>query len=76
MLFLFILPVPGYPQHATDVFKQNKRLGTGGNFGNILYTRNDWNKEHDRSDMDKMKEIEMTGIQSGQNTGYRAGGLE
>ncbi len=62
LLFLFILSLPVYTQHTTDVFKQNERLGKGGNFGNILYTWNKWDKEHDRSDMDKMKEIGMTGI--------------
>ena len=62
MIILFATPISSYPQHATDVFKQNERLGKGGNFGNILYTWDNWNKDHDRSDMDKMKEIGMTGI--------------
>ena len=64
MIILFVISTSSYPQLNTDVFKQNERLGKGGNFGNILYTWDNWNKDHDISDMDKMKEIGMTGILS------------
>ncbi len=62
LIFLFILSAPLYSQITTDIFYKNERLGRGGNFGNILYTWDNWNREHDLADMDKMKEIGMTGI--------------
>ncbi len=49
-------------EKTTDAFEQNKKLGRGGNFGNILYQWDDWNKERDRDDMDKMREVGMKGI--------------
>ena len=36
-----------------DAFKQNERLGRGGNLGNILYEFETWDKERE------MKEIKM-----------------
>ena len=62
LVFFLVLNAEVFPQQKSDVFRQNELLGKGGNFGNILYTWNDWNKDRDRSDMDKMKEIGMTGI--------------
>jgi endoglucanase len=54
---------PSFSQKKTpDAFEQNKKLGRGGNFGNILYQWDNWDKDRDRDDMDKMKEIGMTGI--------------
>ncbi len=62
LILILILPVLVYSQNPIDVFKQNDRLGKGGNFGNILYTWDNWNKDLDLSDMDKMKELGMSGI--------------
>ena len=61
-MFLLIITSTGFSQQTIDVFKQNERLGKGGNFGSILYTWDNWDKELDISDMNKMKEIGMTGI--------------
>lgn len=62
LFFFFFAEERGFAQSASNVFKQNENLGRGGNFGNILYTWNNWDKEHDKADMDKMKELGMKGI--------------
>lgn len=62
LMFLLILPSLVYSQQPADVYKQKDRLGKGGNFGNILYTWDNWNEDHNRSDMDKMMDLGMTGI--------------
>ena len=41
-----------------DDFKQNERLGRGGNLGNILYEFETWDKEREMKEMDMIKEID------------------
>lgn len=43
-------------------FKQNERLGRGGNIGNILYKWDDWDKNREIEEMDIMKEAGLTGM--------------
>lgn len=50
-----------------DVFKQNQRLGRGGNLGNILYRFETWDKEKEIKHQDLIKSIGMTGLRI--NTG-------
>ena len=47
------------PTHA---FRQNERLGRGGNIGNILYKWDDWDKEWEQKEMDIMREAGLRGI--------------
>jgi len=50
-----------------DAFEQNKRLGRGGNLGNILYEFETWDKEREMKEMDMIKEIGLQGVRI--NTG-------
>jgi hypothetical protein len=47
---------PGY------AFRQNERLGRGGNLGNILYKWDNWDKENEIEEMEFMKKAGLTGI--------------
>lgn len=47
---------------STYAFEQNERLGKGGNIGTILYTWENWDKEREREEMDKMREVGLKGI--------------
>ena len=58
------------PQPLTnppDAFEQNRRLGRGGNLGDILYKFEIWEKEKDLEQLDLIKNIGMTGLRI--NTG-------
>jgi endoglucanase len=62
---IFILPAvdaSGQPDDSMYAFRQNEKLGRGGNIGNILYRWEDWDKDWERKEMDIMKEAGMTGI--------------
>lgn len=61
-LLILINPLNAQKNDSDHAYRQNEKLGRGGNFGNILYQWDDWDKARDRDDMDKMKEIGMTGI--------------
>jgi endoglucanase len=50
-----------------DAFKQNERLGRGGNLGNILYEFDTWDKEREMKELDMIREIGMQGVRI--NTG-------
>ena len=50
-----------------DAFKQNERLGRGGNLGNILYEFDNWDKEREMNELDMIKEIGLQGVRI--NTG-------
>ena len=50
-----------------DAFQQNKRLGSGGNLGNILYEFETWDKEREMKELDMIREIGLQGIRV--NTG-------
>jgi len=50
-----------------DAFKQNERLGRGGNLGNILYKFETWDKEREMEELDLIKEIGLQGVRI--NTG-------
>jgi endoglucanase len=50
-----------------DVFEQNKRLGRGGNLGNILYRFKTWDKKREMEHLDLIKGIGMNGVRI--NTG-------
>ncbi len=54
--------VPANQTHIPNAFEQNKRLGRGGNIGNILYKWNDWNKEREMEEFDLMKEAGFSGV--------------
>lgn len=45
-----------------DVFKQNERLGKGGNFGNILYDYETWDKQEEVHEFDLMREIGLDNV--------------
>ena len=68
LLALAILPSGCNREHSKnqikipDVFKQNVLLGRGGNFGNILYKWNNWDKQREMEVMELMKGIGLTGI--------------
>ncbi len=63
-IFLFIACENSYGQNttATYAFKQNDRLGRGGNIGTILYMWENWDKEREIEDMDKMRKLGMKGM--------------
>jgi len=50
-----------------DAFKQNERLGRGGNIGNILYRFETWDKKREQEHLDLIKEIGLTHVRV--NTG-------
>ncbi|MFC2124974.1 glycoside hydrolase family 5 protein [Bacteroidota bacterium] len=50
-----------------DAFKQNERLGRGGNLGNILYRFDTWDKEREMEEFDLIKETGFQGVRI--NTG-------
>ena len=50
-----------------DAFLQNKRLGRGGNLGNILYEFETWDKEREMKELDLIKGIGLQGVRI--NTG-------
>jgi len=52
---------------SPDAFKQNERLGRGGNLGNILYRFETWDKEQEMKEFDLIKEIGLQGVRI--NTG-------
>jgi endoglucanase len=52
----------GQDTTSTYAFKQNERLGRGGNIGTILYNWENWDKEREREEMDKMREIGLKGM--------------
>lgn len=45
-----------------NAFEQNKRLGRGGNIGNILYQWNNWDKKRELEEYDLMKEAGLSGV--------------
>jgi endoglucanase len=45
-----------------DVFKQNQRLGKGGNLGNILYNFDTWDKKREQEHLDLIKGIGLNGV--------------
>lgn len=54
-------------KHAPDAFKQNEKLGRGGNLGNILYKFEIWDKEQELKEFNLIKEIGLQGVRI--NTG-------
>lgn len=45
-----------------DAFKQNERLGRGGNLGNILYQFDEWDKETEVQEFDLIKETGFNNV--------------
>lgn len=73
-VFLFLIlstgSGAGFPpgkQTPPDAFKQNERLGRGGNLGNILYEFETWDKEREMENLDLIKGIGLTHVRV--NTG-------
>jgi len=62
LIFFTFSPSHAQPDNPKHAFEQNHRLGRGGNFGNILYQWDEWDKAGDQKDMDVMKEEGMTGL--------------
>ena len=70
MLFLFInngMSLPPDKNAPPDAFKQNEKLGRGGNLGNILYEFQTWDKEREQEHLDLIKGIGLTHVRV--NTG-------
>ena len=70
MLFLFIIngmSLPPDKNAPPDAFKQNEKLGRGGNLGNILYEFQTWDKEREQEHLDLIKGIGLTHVRV--NTG-------
>jgi len=71
LLFFFLagrgLGFPPGKQAPPDAFKQNERLGRGGNLGNILYEFETWDKEQEMEHLDLIRGIGMTHVRI--NTG-------
>lgn len=45
-----------------DVFVQNQRLGGGANVGSILYRWDGWDEEREKTELDLLKGLGMTGV--------------
>ena len=62
ILVLLNLSVLAQVQDPDYAFKQNERLGRGGNIGNILYKWDNWDKELEIEEMETMKKAGLVGI--------------
>ena len=70
LLFSIFFTMSGKTNAAdnpSDAFKQNKRLGRGGNLGNILYKFDTWDKKREQEHFDLIKGIGLNGVRI--NTG-------